>query len=485
MARTSSLDATRRIAEFASEIDYESLPEDVRRMTVNLIIDSLGDAVPGSLVDKGRFAVDLVSEAGGNPQASVIGTSLQSSIVLGSFANGELMNALDFDAILTPGHVTPYVLPPALALGEGARVDGRTLITAVAIAHEVGCRVAASLAGLREVREDESGVHYSLSTASGYGSTSIGAVAGAGSILGFDPVAMANAMGLAGYAAPVPSLTKYLNATHSFHAKYTSAGQVAMSASLAALLAEKGYEGDDTVLDGEFGFWRMFASPHCNWRFMLDDLGSDWRMLHAEIKPFPAFRMSHGAIETLRDLIQRDEIDPESIESIEVLADPVSTADCYMNTDIENHTDAQLSWPYLVAVAAFYDPGPVWQLDAMKDARVLELMKRVSVVRDEEWATRLAASQKDKGFGAEFPVWLRSPVKVRVGGRWKSHQLEGHTKGAIENPMRDEEIEEKFRVNTSYVLDEVTRESVLKRLRALEEVDDVRAIMYDLASSTS
>src|SRR5262249_42027945 len=155
---------------------------------------------------------------------SVIGTRMRRPVALACLANGELINALDHDAILAPGHVSPYVIPPALAFAEQRDASGEELIAAVAIAHEVGCRVAASLDGIRRWDDDDQGAVMRLSPASGYGSTIFGAVAGAAAILGFDAKAMANLFGIAGYAAPVPTLTKFLHAKHSFHAKYTSAG---------------------------------------------------------------------------------------------------------------------------------------------------------------------------------------------------------------------------------------------------------------------
>ena len=61
-------------------------------------------------------------------QATILGTREKVSTVGAGFANGELMNALDFDAILPPGHVSPYVLPGALAVQEGAIVGAAALV---------------------------------------------------------------------------------------------------------------------------------------------------------------------------------------------------------------------------------------------------------------------------------------------------------------------------------------------------------------------
>jgi len=475
-----SEEATRILAEFAARTRFADIPEDVRRMSKNLLLDSLGCALPGQFVDKGKIALDLVDALGGKATCSLVGTRAKTSSVLACFTNGELINALDFDAILAPGHITPYVIPPALAMAEERGASGAELIAAVAIAHEVGCRVAASLAGLRELKGRGSRLHYALSPVSGYGSSAFGAVAGAASVLGFDAEAMANAFGLAGYAAPVPSLTKYLHAKHSFHVKYTSSGLVAMAGCLSALLGRAGYGGDETVLDGPYGFWRMFGSKSCNWEFMLGQLGKEWRMLRAEPKPFPCFRMSHAAIDAFRQLLRHHAVNPDEITSVEVTADPVSMADCYMNRQLHNHTDAQLSWPYVVAVAAYHEPGLAWQREGFQDKRVYRLMERVGIKRSPDWGQALYQLRNRDASTGEFPVWLRSTVEVEVGGRTLTNQLEGHTKGHPENPMTDKDLDEKFFHNASSVLSEQASERALRRLRELETAGDVREILSAL-----
>lgn len=469
--------ATARLAAFAARTTYDDLPADVRRITADLLRDSIGCAIAGRLVEKGSIAIDVAESMGGHPEASVLGTAHRTSPAVASFANGELINALDYDAILAPGHVTPYVIPPALALAEAKHRSGRELILAVALGHEIGCRVAAALDGLRRLVGSPPKVRYTLSNASGYGSTIFGAVAGAGAILRFDERAMANAFGLAGYAAPVPSLTKYLKAKKSFHAKYTSAGVVAMQATVAAMLAQRGYEGDDTVLDGPSGFWRMYASSRCNWDFMLGGLGQEWYVLRAEPKAFPAFRMSHAALDALRNLLATERIDPDEIRGITVHADPVSMNACYLNTRIQNHTDAQLSWPYLIAAAAYYEPGVAWQREALKDARVTRLMERVRVVASDRWADQLIEESTRDTSTREFPIWLRSEVQVEVGDRKYVGRIPGHSKGHPTNPMRPEEFERKFVANVSAVSDRGTAERIWSALERLEDVADVSSLV--------
>lgn len=462
--------ATAKLAEFSADLTYADIPAPMREIGKWLLIDSLGAAIGGHVVSKGTIPRDLALKMGGSEDASIIGHSGRVPIPLACLANGELINALDYDAILAPGHVVPYVMPPALAFAELANASGEALITAVVLAHEIGCRVAAALDGIRR-RDGVQGVGSAqLSPASGYGSTIFGAVAGAGNVLGFDGPQMANLFGIAGYAAPVPGLAKFLTAKHSFHAKYTSAGQLAMAAATSTLLAQAGYHGDETILDGEFGFWRMFASSTCDWDFMLGGLGTEWRLARNEFKPFPAFRMSHDAITAVRAIIGEHAIDPAKITAIRTTADPICLSECYLSTSLTDHTDAQLSWRRLLATSAFYEPGPEWQLAALTDERVLRLSERITVSPATDAAAPRQDTNSDVAFEKAFPTWLKSSLEIDADGQTYRAAAPTVTKGHPDNAMTTQELESKFLINAEAVIGATRAKAALASLLNMENL---------------
>jgi 2-methylcitrate dehydratase PrpD len=246
-------------------------------------------------------------------------------------------------------------------------------------------------------------------------------------------------------------------------------------------MSQAGYGGDETVLDGPHGFWRMFGSKTCNWDFMLGGLGTEWRILHIEPKPFPSFRMSHAAIDAFRQIIRKHSLNPDDITSVEATADPVSMADCYMNRKLGNHTDAQLSWPYVLAVSAYYEPGLHWQREGVTDPRVLRLMERTTIVKSPDWAKSLYRINRKDQAADSFPVWLNSDVHVHVGDKKYSGRLEGHTKGHPDNPMTDRDLDAKFLHNASSVLDSGKASAALKTLRKLEKEPDIKKVTAMLA----
>ncbi len=471
-------DATNRLAHFATECAYADLPSNVQEITRLLLIDTIGCALGGTKVDKGRIPIAVAKSFGASSDCTIIGDAGRSSVVGASFANGELFNALDMDAILVPGHISPYVIPPALAFAETRATDGKQLVLAAALAHEIGARVAAAGTPLRTLQGQPPNLTYKLSPATGYGSCIVGAAAGAGIVLGFDVDKMRSCYGVAGYMAPVPGLGKYLRLSTSPHVKYTSGGWVAAGGSTAALLVDAGYDGDPEVLDGEFGLCRMFASDKCDWETMLGGLGKRWRILESELKPYPSFRMGHPGIEAYLNVLKREAIDPAKIQSIEVKVDPISMSPLYLNLELKNHTDAQLSWPYVLAVAAYFPPGPKWQsAEAMKDPRVHQLMRKVKVAPQTAWAGELYDQAKGSHDFIATPFSIPVDVTVVTNGRSYAAERLPYPNGHPERPLDRKQVGAKFLENAAISIDASQAKRLLDGLLNVESYSDVRPLI--------
>lgn len=469
------------LAAFSENLPWDDVPQEVRSIAKVLLVDSIGCALGGRHVAKGRIPVEL-ARTWGQDEATIIGDK-KSSIPAAAFANGELMNALDMDAILTPGHITPYVLPTVLALAESRHVRGTELLRAVVIAHEVGARVASAYDPLRTLEETPQGLSYKLSAATGYGSSITGAALAGALLLGLRGQQLTSCLGVAGYMTPVPALSKYLRGERSPHVKYTSAGWVAMGATMAALLVEQGYSGDASVLDGEFGLGRMFASSRSDERAMVHGLGERWLILESEIKPYPSFRMGHPAIESFIDLLRTRRIAPESIESITLAVDPISMSPLYLNNDISNHTDAQLSWAYVLGAAAYYPPGPAWQTpEALGDPRIRALMRKVHVTPQMSWAGDLRQAVHEGRESIATPFSIPVDVSVRVDGRSHRAEPKPFPKGHPRRPMTEDEIRGKFLANASVTLAEDASRALWERLADIEGQTDVADVL-ELAGS--
>jgi 2-methylcitrate dehydratase PrpD len=142
---------------------------------------------------------------GGNPQAVIIGGG-HSSWALAAYANGELIQTLDGEPCGPHfTHAAPYVVSPSLSIAQRQKASGKELITAPALALEVGSRVFNSVPHTFAPRKNEP-PFYETNRPTSFGTTmTYGGVAGACKLLGLDSKRIAHAFGIAGTNMPVPA----------------------------------------------------------------------------------------------------------------------------------------------------------------------------------------------------------------------------------------------------------------------------------------
>lgn len=143
-----------RLADFTVSSHFENLPGEVTRECKRIVLDSIGCAVAATGLDHGRMGIAFARRVGaGTQESTVIGTSDRLSVFGAAFANAELITTLDMDCVVPPGHVTPYVLPGILAVGESLGASGKEVITAVAISHEMSLRFGKAMDTLRDTKD--------------------------------------------------------------------------------------------------------------------------------------------------------------------------------------------------------------------------------------------------------------------------------------------------------------------------------------------
>lgn len=464
---------TRSLARFCSELRFDDLPAPIVQEAKRLLLDTIGCGLGGLSVDKGKMAVELAKRTGGRPEATIVGTREKVPSAMAAFANGELMNALDWNALLPPNHVPPYVIPPALAIAEANRKSGQDLITATVLALEVSGRVGRSLVGLRATPGGFPMRVWGIS------SNQLGATAGAAWLLGLDTDRMQHALGLAGYYAPVPSHVKYNYTASPGYAKYAPSGWMSQAGVTTALLAEMGYRGDGTVLEGEYGFWAMNGAPACDWSKISDRLGEHWVFTHVAYKYWPTCGMFQSPLDLFTGLVKQNGLQPEEIEDVLVRIEEFAGLPKYLNTDLHDHVEAAASLPYCLAVAAQGIPrGPGWQASSlMDDPRIRSFMPKVRHAghpRAEE------LRHQDIVVDGRPAVRHRpAQVEIRARGQvfaattdfanWLSMDVE-------DCRPSDAGLADKFRANAQGVLSESSAAAAVDAILNLEEVRDVSTL---------
>ncbi len=466
---------TKEMVDFARKVTFSDLPGSVIDQIKRILLDSIGCALGAHALDKSKIVVDFAEESGGTQQATIIGNR-RTSYALAAFVNGELIHALEYDinGPLT-AHVGPFVLAPILAIAEYTHASGKDLITAMAIGYELGGRVSASLAlhriPIKEPPYAKDSPHY------GYPPAIFGGVAGASKLLGLNEEQTASAFGIAGASLPPPAMVKWQRTSPPIHMVKCNGwpGWVSQLATVAPLIAKKGFTGDATIMDGEWGFWQIYGSPFFKSDVLTGGLGKVWHLDSVTFKPYPCCGLNFTAIDGILKIMQENKIEPDEIEHILVGANNYLLMPVRSGTEVKTQADAQFVNTYLFAVAAYYGskPGPLWQTPAvMRDPKINDLMKRVEVrlhPKDKELGQRAAK-------GGEIPVYFDSVVEVTAKGRKFTAEV------AVPRRMTDDELREKFRNNAYYSqLGSEREEEVINICSKLEELDDSGELFEILA----
>src|SRR5215475_8862997 len=299
-----SEEATGVLAQFAASLRYEDLPPSVTAYCKNVLLDTLACAVAGHLGEETPQIAGLASALGQSEETSIIGgdrLSLAGATVL----NGYLITAVTMcdahRATLT--HVTPEVVPPALAIAERDAVSGRDLLVALAAGFEVTTRIGI-------------GVDFPAFRARGWHGPGIfgpfGAAAAVGRLLGFDADTMSRAFGLAGSQA-AGTFAAWGTPTVKFHQC-----RGALSGLLAALLAKEKFLATReflTARDG--GLYNSYVSgghPEA----ALADLGTRWELEQIALRLWPAASSIQGMMTAMFDMVEQHKIDPAQVKQLRI-----------------------------------------------------------------------------------------------------------------------------------------------------------------------
>ncbi len=305
-ARSQAADLTRALAARASALGYGDLPVPVREIARQCILDYLGVALAGACDPLVRILVDEMAEAGGSPQASVIGHPARLPALSAALVNGAAAHALDYDDVnmAMPGHPSVAILPGLLALAELEGSSGREVITAFVAGYETACRIGAAL---------QPG-HYNL----GFHSTGtvgcFGTAAACARLLGLDAEATAVALGIAGtQAAGLKS--QFGTMCKPFHA-----GKAAQNGLLAARLAARGFSSRTDIVECVQGF-ALTHGPDFAPEAALATPEAGFHLLANLFKYHAACYFTHAPIECARRLCEEHSLTPEMVARITLRLD--------------------------------------------------------------------------------------------------------------------------------------------------------------------
>ena len=442
------------------DTNYENLPAEVVKATKRLFMDGLGVGLAGSAEAGVSELIDIVRDWDGRKESTVWVYGDRLPCVSAAQANATMIHALDYDdthdvAIL---HASSVAVPTALAIAEKlGGVDGKRLITAVALAVDLAARLCLA----NKVSVFDRGWHYTVL----HGNFSAAAIAG--KLLGLDEETLVSAFGLA-YHQAGGNLQCLHDGTL---AKRAGPGFAARNGIMAVLMAQKGITGARNVLQGRDGLFNVYHRGDYNPEVLTANLGEKFEVVNLSFKPYPCCRNTNPPIDATLAMVGEYNIKAEDVDSVTVyvgkgamglVCEPLNTKQNPSTT-----VDAQFSIPWTVASAIVQGKVGIAEFtpQAIKDKAVLTLSNKVTPKLDES-LNRMGVS----------PAIVEIKTK---DGKVYSKRVDTPY-GSPENPMSMDAIAAKLRDCASYAAKPLSQKNVEKLIQLvsqLEAVSDVEEVV--------
>ena len=378
-ARSAAADVsvTAALARRAATLAYGDLPEDIRRLARQCLLDWLAVTLAGAREELSRLLLAEAEEQGGKPVATLIGHAVKAPTQQAALVNGAASHALDFDDVnmVMNGHPTVAILPALLALAEARGANGAQLITAFVAGYETLCRVGALVAPGHYAR----GFHSTATVGS------FGAAAACAHLLGLGAAATATALGIAGtQAAGLKSMFGTM-------CKPLHAGKAAQNGLIAATLAARGFTSRGDVLDCAQGFAQT-QSENFNAEAALGEPADGFHLRKNLFKYHAACYLTHAPIECARELRQRHGIVPEAVREVVLRLDSGASKVCHIpapRTGLEAKFSLRLTTAFALAGLDTASLDTYSERNAA-DPALVRLRDKVTVDFQRDWPHTLA-----------------------------------------------------------------------------------------------
>ena len=370
-------DLTRVLAGKASSLTFDELPAPVRQIARQCVLDYLGVALAGVQDPLVQILLDETAEAGGSPQASIIGHSERLPALSAALVNGAASHALDYDDVnmAMPGHPSVAILPGLLALSELKGSSGPEVVTAFVAGYETACRIGAAL---------QPG-HYNLGFHSTSTVGSFGAAAACARLLGLDTQTTAMALGIAGtQAAGLKS--QFGTMCKPFHA-----GKAAQNGLLAARLAQRGFSSRADIVECVQGF-ALTHGPDFVPETALATPKAGFHLLANLFKYHAACYFTHAPIECARRLRDEHRLTADMVAHITLRIDASCDRVCNIPAPVDG-LQSKFSLRQTVAMAlAGVDTASLgaYSVENTRDPRLVGLREKLRFEWQQGWPQTLS-----------------------------------------------------------------------------------------------
>jgi 2-methylcitrate dehydratase PrpD len=326
----------------------------------------------------GCAAAGAVEPAGKVLRSRSASLPTERAFVWGGLGNILEMDDVDKRALLHPG---PSIIPAALAVARMVDADMPALLSAIVRGYDATIRLGRSVGT----------GHYALWHSTGT-CGAIGAAAAAASLLSLEEDQTAHAMALA--------ISQSSGLWHTRHdpasmGKQLHTAVAARAGCDAASLAQDGFRGPLTILEGPQGFFEAMCSGADPQDILLNPQ-SDWLIHEVSFKPWPACRHAHAVIDAALGLRSSTDLSDGRMFQVRTYGDALKFCD---KPEPKSVIEAKFSLQHCVAVCLLRGEPTLEDFEraVINDPEITALRSRVRVSVGSKYEARYPAR-----FGAEL-----------------------------------------------------------------------------------
>ncbi len=498
---------------------FEDIEPEVIENTKRRILDMIGDIIGGTVCPGNPELASLVKGWRGKKEATILGFGGQgpahevaflNAIFGRSFDRGPLTLIIQGDG--KPGtiyidgkplrrfanHITETTVPTALAMAELKNISGKDLLAAVVAGDDLAARL--HIANDRTPPGQAASPDLPPAPMTRGTTTTFGAAAIAGRVLGLNHTQMSHAFGLAmmlggggsvmfpGQAPSQPKPVKpgttdakqaanpgWLGVRDPFFLAQMAAGGYeetvgtkmsngieARNGINAAQMARAGWPGVKDPFFGERGGYYP-GLMSCNRKERItQDLGKKY-IVEQVFKPWPGGRPTNTPTEAALNIVRKHNINTDDITEITLFLSPAAAAVHYSKPYlIGDYPTMSALWSFYFAVGSTLfrksSKNENFTEEKIRDPRLQDLIKKVKL------------DNLDKAEGIELQVKMRDGI---VYSEYVARAL-----GEPYRPMTRDDLVSKFmeQVEFSGLVTLAQAKKLLRLLERLEAVSDISAI---------
>jgi len=396
------------LCDFAYSLRLEDVPSQVIESAKYCMIDTIGVSAFGSQFPWSQTILKYAKSYGSGGKSQVLGIpNLRLHAPHAALVNGAFAHAFEQDSLRQPGagvHPGATLLPPALALTQELNTSGELLLKSFIASCEVMFRIGAA----SKHSSEKLGFHAP-------GLTGVfGAALSSGIVLGLNPRELSNALGIAGSLSS--GLLAFTKSRRGAEVKRLHLGKACESGVQASRLAFDGFEGPESILEGQFGFLHSYCNEQ-DPDLLTKGLGSDWETSRICLKTYPCHITAHPPIYSLLEMMKEFDFSADDILGCHLTV-PEKVLSHHDNKNPKDIKQAQYSVPFCLAIAMSYDVlNPNIFSDAIvQDYKVIENCKKITMVaysdqlKRSSWTSNLAITLKNgQTLSRESDEFIGSP----------------------------------------------------------------------------